>query len=138
VSLLIRYFMELILDAANDVYASLLIYEKLIALGKEREIEVDRRSMCSDHGEFKNIIPRPISPNGEVVHHIAGRGSLSPSPAQTRTISLFMEGKTVDAIALEMSVKRTTTQYVKSIVYQGELMIDHTWQLESDGLTRMS
>ena len=111
----IRYFMELILDAANDVYASLLIYEKLIALGKEREIEVDRRSMCSYHGEFKNI-PRPVSPNGEVVPHIAGRGSLSPSPAQTRTIALFMEGKTVDAIALEMGVKRTTTQYVQSIV----------------------
>jgi len=115
VSPFIRYFMELILDAANDVYASLLIYEKLIALGKEREIEVDRRSMCSDHGEFKNI-PRPVSPNGEVVPHIAGRGSLSPSPAQTRTIALFMEGKTVDAIALEMGVKRTTTQYVQSIV----------------------
>jgi hypothetical protein len=110
VSPLDPHLMELILDAANDVYASLLIYEKLIALGKERRIEVNRRSLCSDHGEFEGIIPRPISPNGQVVPHIAGRGSLSPTPAQTRTIAMFIEGRSVEAIALEMGVKRTTAQ----------------------------
>jgi len=110
VSPFVSHLMELISDAANDVYASLLIYEKLIALGEERGIEVDRRSMCSDHGDFQDIIPRPISPNGQVTPHIAGRGSLSPTPAQTRTIALFIEGKTVDAIAREMGVKRTTAQ----------------------------
>jgi hypothetical protein len=98
------------IDAANDVYASLLIYEKLIALGKGRGIEVDRRSLCSDHGEFKDIIPRPISPNGQVIPHIAGRGSLSPSPAQTRTIGMFIEGKGTEQIAQEMGIKRTTAQ----------------------------
>jgi len=71
--------------------------------------------MCSDHGDFQDIIPRPISPNGQVTPHIAGRGPLSPTPAQIRTIALFLEGKTVDAIALEIGVKRTTAQYVKSI-----------------------
>jgi hypothetical protein len=108
--------MELISDAANDVYASLLIYDKLIALGKERGIEVDRRSLCSDHGEFKDIVPRPISQNGQVLPHIAGRGSLSPSPAQTRTIAMFIEGKNAEQIAQEMGVKRTTAQYVQSII----------------------
>jgi hypothetical protein len=102
-------------DAANDVYASLLIYEKLIKLGKERGIEVDRRSLCSDHGEFKDIMPRQTSPNGQVVPHIAGRGSLSPSPAQTRTIAMFIEGKSTEQIAQEMGVKRATAQYVNSI-----------------------
>jgi hypothetical protein len=104
------------IDAANDVYASLLIYDKLIALGKERGIEVDRRSLCSDHGEFKDIIPRPISQNGQVIPHIAGRGSLSPSPAQTRTIAMFIEGKSTEQIAQGMGIKRTTAQYVQSII----------------------
>jgi hypothetical protein len=108
--------MELILDAANDVYASLLIYEKLISLGKKRGIEVDRRSLCSDHGEFQDIIPRQTSPNGQIVPHIAGRGSLSPSPAQTRTIAMFIEGKNIEQIAQEMGIKRATAQYVQSIL----------------------
>ena len=93
--------------------------------------------MCSDHGEFKDIIPRPTSPNGQVVPHIAGRGSLSPSPAQTRTIAMFIEGKSTEQIAQEMGVKTATAQYVKSTCCKSELMIDRTWQLGLDGLTRM-
>ena len=125
------------IDAANDVYASLLIYEKLIALGKERGIEVDRRNLCSDHGEFRDVIPRPISQNGEVTPHIAGRGSLSPTPTQTRTIAMFIEGKSTKEIADEMGVKRGTVGSVRSFSPRVELMIDHTWQLGLDGLTRM-
>lgn len=81
-----------------------------MAMGKEREIEVDRRRLCSDLGDIKGISPRPTSPNGQVIPHIAGRGSLSPSPAQARTIAMFIEGKSTEQIALEMGVKRSTAQ----------------------------
>jgi hypothetical protein len=81
-----------------------------MALSLERKIEIDRRSLSSDHGDLKDI-PRLVSPNGQVVPHIAGRnGSLSPTPAQSRAIAMFIEGKSTETIALEMGVKRTTAQ----------------------------
>jgi hypothetical protein len=99
-------------DAANDVYASYLIYGRLMAMGKERFILVDRRSLCSDHGNFRESIPCPTSPNGANTPLMARRNStsLDPSPAQARTIALFIEGKTTEEVALEMGVKRTTAQ----------------------------
>jgi hypothetical protein len=101
----------LMIDAANDVYASLLIYDKLMAMGKEREIEIVRRGMCSDHGNFKDFIPPLVSSNGQVVPHIAGRdGSKSPTAAQSRTIAMFIEGKNTNEIASEMGVKQATAQ----------------------------
>jgi hypothetical protein len=102
---------KLMIDAANDVYASLLIYDKLMAMGKEREIEIVRRGMCSDHGNFKDFIPPLVSSNGQVVPHIAGRdGSKSPTAAQSRTIAMFIEGKNTNEIASEMGVKQATAQ----------------------------
>ena len=99
-------------DAANDVYASLLIYEKLMAMGQERSITVDRRSLCSDHGDYQAHIPRPISPTGVRTPIMAKRNSTSPdpSPTQARTIAMFMEGKSTEDIRLEMGIKRSSVQ----------------------------
>ena len=99
-------------DAANDVYASLLIYEKLMAMGKERSITVDRRSLCSDHGDYQAHIPRPTSPSGVRMPMMAKRNSTSPdpSPSQARTIAMFMDGKSTEDIRLEMGIKRSSVQ----------------------------
>jgi len=86
-----------------------------MAMGQERSMAIDRKTLCSNHGDYQAIVPRPTSPTGQILPHIAGRGSgsLSPSPAQSRAIAIFIEGKSTEQIALEMGVKHATAQSVR-------------------------
>lgn len=94
------------LDAANDVYASYLIYQALDRLAKERGIDLNLDEFSSNQGD----VPSNPDGSGDPMARMArrGSGSLGPTPAQERVIGLFIGGENVDVIASSMGIKEGT------------------------------
>jgi DNA-binding CsgD family transcriptional regulator len=71
--------------------------------------------MCSDHGNYQATNGSGGIPN------FAKRDntSLYPTPAQARTLSMFIEGKSTEEIASTMGIKRATVQWVLPVCMRG-------------------
>lgn len=88
------------IDAANDTYASYLIYQTLARLASERGIDLDLDEFSTNQGDVPDSLGAKMAPRAS--------GSLSPTPAQERVIGLFIAGEEVGVIASSMGIKEGT------------------------------
>ena len=89
-----------VIDAANDTYASYLIYQTLVRLAHDRGIDLDLDEFSTDQGDIPESLGAKMARRSS--------GSLAPTPAQERVIGLFVAGEEVGVIASSMGIKEGT------------------------------
>ena len=93
------------LDAANDVYASYLIYVKLAQLAQDRDIALNLDEYSSNLGD----VPYPGFGSGRTGAKLARAvGVEGPTPSQETVLGLFVAGQSVPVIASSMGIKDGT------------------------------
>lgn len=102
-------------DGANDVYASYLIYDRLLTLARDRSINLNLDEFCSNLGDIPRQSTGPITSGPGSRSAVLARrmsGSLGPTPAQERTLGMFISGQGPEEIAATMGIKHGTVLYV--------------------------
>lgn len=99
-------------DAANDVYASFMIYRALQNKADQADFVLDPLSFCSHLGDSPLLATatveagktgKPISP---VIRAIPG----GPTPSEGRALSLFMSELRTEEVARHLGLKQSTVQ----------------------------